>query len=52
MIFQEPFAAMNPLLRVGDQMQEVFEYHTTDFDRHQKIRNLLDEVGRRIMQES
>jgi peptide/nickel transport system ATP-binding protein len=45
MIFQEPFAAMNPLLRVGDQMQEVFEYHTTDFDRHQKIRNLLDEVG-------
>ncbi len=45
MIFQEPFAAMNPLVRVGDQMLEIFEYHSVDFDRHQKIRNLLDEVG-------
>lgn len=45
MIFQEPFAAMNPLMRVGDQMEEVFDYHCTDFDRHQKIKNLLDEVG-------
>ena len=45
MIFQEPFSAMNPLIRVGDQMLEVFEYHRTDFDRHQKIRDLLKEVG-------
>ena len=45
MIFQEPFAAMNPLIRIGDQLLEIFEYHSTDFDRHQKIRNLLNEVG-------
>ena len=45
MIFQEPFAAMNPLIRVGEQMLEVFEYHSKDFDEHQKIRDLLNEVG-------
>ena len=45
MIFQEPFASMNPLIRIGDQMLEVFDYHSTNFDRHQKIRELLSEVG-------
>jgi len=45
MIFQEPFAAMNPLIQVGDQMLEIFDYHSVDFDRHQKIKNLLNEVG-------
>ncbi len=45
MIFQEPFAAMNPLIRIGDQMLEVFEYHSSDFDGNQKIRDLLNEVG-------
>ena len=45
MIFQEPFAAMNPLIRIGDQMLEVFEYHPVDFDKYQKIKDLLDEVG-------
>ena len=45
MIFQEPFAAMNPLIRIGDQMREVFDYHPADFDKHQKIKHLLDEVG-------
>ena len=45
MIFQEPFAAMNPLIRIGDQMLEVFEYHSSDFDGKQKIRDLLNEVG-------
>jgi peptide/nickel transport system ATP-binding protein len=45
MIFQEPFAAMNPLIRIGDQMLEVFNYHPVHFDKHQKIKHLLDEVG-------
>ncbi len=45
MIFQEPFAAMNPLIRVEKQMLEIFEYHTVDFDRRKKIRSLLSEVG-------
>ena len=45
MIFQEPFAAMNPLIRIGDQMLEVFEYHQTEFDPDQKMCELLNEVG-------
>ena len=45
MIFQEPFAAMNPLIRVGEQMLEVFDYHSVDFDKHQKLNDLLNEVG-------
>lgn len=45
MIFQEPFAAMNPLIRIEKQMLEIFEYHPVDFDRHKKIRSLLSEVG-------
>ncbi len=45
MIFQEPFAAMNPLIRIGEQMLENFDYHQTKIDRHQKIRELLNEVG-------
>jgi peptide/nickel transport system ATP-binding protein len=45
MIFQEPFAAMNPLIRVGEQMLEVFDYHRVGFDKHQKINDLLNEVG-------
>jgi len=45
MIFQEPFAAMNPLIRVGEQMLEVFDYHSVGFDKHQKINDLLNEVG-------
>jgi len=45
MIFQEPFAAMNPLIRIEKQMLEIFEYHSVDFDRHKKIRSLLSEVG-------
>ena len=45
MIFQEPFAAMNPLIRIGEQMLENFDYHQTKIDRHQKITELLNEVG-------
>jgi len=45
MIFQEPFAAMNPLIRIGDQMLEVFDYHQADYNPDQKIRELLNEVG-------
>ena len=27
MVFQEPMTALNPLMRIGDQMMEMFEAH-------------------------
>lgn len=45
MIYQEPFAAMNPLMRVESQMFEVFDYHKPTFDQNKKVRDLLTQVG-------
>ncbi len=47
MIFQEPMAALNPLMRIGDQIGEIFRYHTT-LDRNEidkKVVDLLAAVG-------
>src|SRR5258708_5724537 len=47
MVFQEPMTALNPLMRIGDQMMEMFEAH--DFlsprERRQKALDLAREVG-------
>ncbi len=47
MVFQEPMTALNPLMRIGDQIAEMFEAHglLTPKERKQKALGLLREVG-------
>ena len=46
MVFQEPMTALNPLIRIGDQIAEVLEEHT-DLDRtarRKRVLEILDDV--------
>jgi peptide/nickel transport system ATP-binding protein len=48
MIFQDPFAALNPALRVGDMLEEVIRQHQPGFSGSQQltyIDSLLQKVG-------
>jgi peptide/nickel transport system ATP-binding protein len=47
MVFQEPMTALNPLMRIGDQIAEMFEAHDllAPKERKQKTVTLLREVG-------
>ena len=45
MIFQEPAAALNPLMTIENQLLEVFDYHPTDMDPRHRVQELLGQVG-------
>jgi len=47
MVFQEPMTALNPLMRIGDQMMEMFEAHDllSPRERRDRALDLAREVG-------
>ncbi len=47
MIFQEPMTSLNPVFRIGEQIAEVLEVHTTmnRAQRRERVIELLREVG-------
>jgi peptide/nickel transport system ATP-binding protein len=47
MIFQEPMTALNPVMRCGEQIDEVLATHTKldSAQRRERVRQVIDEVG-------
>ena len=47
MIFQEPMTSLNPVMKIGRQVEETLQLHTklTDANIHQRARQALENVG-------
>lgn len=47
MIFQDPMTSLNPVMTIGEQIEEVFELHTdlNKKERHEKAGDMLEVVG-------
>ncbi|MFD1848694.1 ABC transporter ATP-binding protein [Oceanobacillus bengalensis] len=47
MIFQDPFASLNPRQKIGNALEEIFIIHTSlsKSERKERVRKLLTEVG-------
>ncbi|HUJ30262.1 MAG TPA: ABC transporter ATP-binding protein [Candidatus Acidoferrum sp.] len=51
MIFQEPMTALNPVLRIGDQIEEAIRVHQRGADRSEIRRRALDSLERAAVPE-
>ena len=47
MIFQDPLSSLNPLMRIGDQIEEGMKYHTdlNSEQRKERVKELITKVG-------